>query len=259
MVEWPKVSVVFVTYNRLQTLRPTLDAFVRLTDYPRDRLELIVTDDGSPEPVQRAIRTMPFSVYSFAGEGGDLGANQNRGIAAARGDYVLHLQDDQICHGPRDYLRRAVSILQSAPNIGMLLLFHHTGTPAIREIQKIAENEVTIYANEPTRRINVVGEHAYSDRAHLKRRSFIQMIGPYKERVSMWECELDYSQRVNAQITFFVAEVYGLNVFEHVGTEFSFNTGNLKTRIGRQLDKMPFGRALVRSYQQLKQRVVRRT
>jgi hypothetical protein len=64
---------------------------------------------------------------------------------------------------------------------------------------------------------------------------------------------------VNAQTRFFVAEVYGMNVFEHIGSEYSFNTGNLKTRIGRQLDKMSFGRAVMRSYQQLKQRVIRRT
>jgi glycosyltransferase involved in cell wall biosynthesis len=130
MVEkWPTVSVVFITFDRLslRTLRPTFDAFVNLTDYPRDRLQLIVTDDGSPELIQRAIRAMPFSLYSFDGEGGDLGANQNRGIAAASGEYVLHLQDDQICDGPRDYLRRAVSIMESEPELGMLLLSLHPG------------------------------------------------------------------------------------------------------------------------------------
>jgi glycosyltransferase involved in cell wall biosynthesis len=257
MAEWPTVSVVFVTYNRLQTLRPTFDSFVRFTDYPRDRLQLIVTDDGSPEPVQGAIRAMPFGVHVFGGKGGDLGANQNRGIAAASGDYVLNLQDDLICHGPPDYLRRAVAVMENVPEIGMVLLNQHPLEPPIREVRNVLGNKVTLYANDPRRKIRMVGEHAYTDLPHLKRRAFIDAIGPYKQRVKMWESELDYSQRINAQTKYFVGDVHGLNVFEHIGAELSFNTGNLNARLGRQLDKLPFGRTLLRSYQALKQRVMR--
>jgi glycosyltransferase involved in cell wall biosynthesis len=259
MAEWPMVSVVFVTYNRLQTLRPTFDSFVRFTDYPRARLQLIVTDDGSPEPVQGAIRAMPFGVHVFGGKGGDLGANQNRGIAAASGDYVLHLQDDLICHGPPDYLRRAVMIMEGVPEIGMVVLNQYFPTAPVREVRQVLANEVTIYVNDPGRQIKAVGQHPYTDRAHLKRMAFVRHIGPYKERVPMWESELDYSQRVNAQTKYFVGDVDGLNVFEHIGAELSFNTGNLNARLGRQLDKLPFGRTLLRSYQALKQRVMRWT
>jgi hypothetical protein len=35
-------------------------------------------------------------------------------------------------------------------------------------------NEVSIDANIPNHRIKFVGEHAYTNRAHLKRRSFIE-------------------------------------------------------------------------------------
>ena len=42
---WPKISVTFVTYRRVATLRTTLESFLAVTDFPRDRLELIVCDD----------------------------------------------------------------------------------------------------------------------------------------------------------------------------------------------------------------------
>ena len=79
----PKISAVFVTYNRLETLRPTFDTFLATTDYPRDRLELVVADDSSRPEVQAEIRKMPFDVLALSERNNGIGANVNNGIRAA--------------------------------------------------------------------------------------------------------------------------------------------------------------------------------
>jgi hypothetical protein len=139
----------------------------------------------------------------------------------------------------------------------MLVLNQYAPSAPVRESRQVLQDEVTIYDNGAARQITAVGQHPYTDRAHLKSRAFIEHIGPYKERVPMWECELEYSQRINAQTKCFVADVYGMDVFEHIGAEFSFSTGNLNARIARQLNKLPFEPTVVRFYQALKRRVMR--
>jgi glycosyltransferase involved in cell wall biosynthesis len=58
------ISVVFVTYRRLDLLKRTLDSLREWCSYPS--LELILADDGSPRKIQEAMRSLPFDRYLFA-------------------------------------------------------------------------------------------------------------------------------------------------------------------------------------------------
>ncbi|MCU1237285.1 MAG: tuaH, partial [Candidatus Solibacter sp.] len=97
---FPLVSVVVVGYNRLELLRKTITSFLNTTTYPRNSLELILCDDGSPESVQDQMRLLPFDVFLMASENRGMGNNTNKGIRAAAGAYILQLQDDWECGGP---------------------------------------------------------------------------------------------------------------------------------------------------------------
>jgi Glycosyl transferase family 2 len=247
----PEISVVFITYNRMRTLRATLESFLANTDYPRQLLQLVVTDDGSPEEVQREIRTMPFDVFAFGQRRSGLGANTNRGLAAANGSYVLQLQDDWECLGPPHYLRRAVTVMEASPEIGMLILRPHPANLGIVRHMK-ANCDVRIYSNHPWRQIAMVGQHAYTDWPHLKRRAFIEAIGLYNETPRMWETELDYSRRVNGQMRFFVADVPTMDAFSHIGQELSFNTGSWRVRYAKRLERIGAGRGALETWRLLK-------
>ena len=64
----------------------------------------------------------------------------------------------------------------------------------------------------------------------------------------MWETELEFSQRVNAQTEFFIADIAGMTVFEHIGAELSFNTGPWKARLAKRIERLPLGSAILRWY-----------
>src|SRR5262249_49763442 len=121
----PRISVLFITYNRLVTLRPTLESFLANTDYLRDRLELIVCHDCSPAPVQQELRRMPFDVHCLGAKRAGLGANVNQGLRTASGDLILQMQDDWECLGPPDYLHRAAAALKAVADAGMVILNQH--------------------------------------------------------------------------------------------------------------------------------------
>ncbi len=249
----PRVSIVFITYNRLITLKPTLMAFLANTDYPRDRLELIVSDDGSPPEIQEEIRHMPFDRFCLAEKQEGLGANTNRGLRVATGDYILQLQDDWECLGPPDYLRRALRAMDLMAEIGMVILYRHPCSLPVREELPIGNDVIRIYDNKPGSRIRLVGEHAYSDWPHIKRRSFLNLIGMYKECAAMWETELDFSRRVNAQTHYFIAEVTGMDAFRHIRTDLSFNRGSARARWAKKIESLWLGKPLLSGYRTVKQ------
>ena len=100
----PVVSVVVPTRGRPGALKRCLESLAR-QDYPIDAFEIVVIDDGSPQPV-----TLPelgsgvsFTLHRQA-QGGPAAA-RNHGLEHARGEYVAFIDDD--CEASPDWLRRA--------------------------------------------------------------------------------------------------------------------------------------------------------
>lgn len=88
--EPPLVSVVVAHYRQPDELARTLAA-LRRQDHPADRLQIIVADDGSPEPPE-----VPDGVELVrqADEGFRLAAVRNLGVRRARGDVLVFLDAD---------------------------------------------------------------------------------------------------------------------------------------------------------------------
>ncbi|WP_225310270.1 glycosyltransferase family 2 protein [Microbacterium testaceum] len=88
--EPPRVSVIVTHYAQPAELARTLDALLR-QDHPRDRLEIIVADDGSPEPpvVPAGVRLVRQEDRGFRAA-----AARNLGAAAATGDVLCFLDAD---------------------------------------------------------------------------------------------------------------------------------------------------------------------
>ncbi|GAA2712773.1 glycosyltransferase [Actinoplanes palleronii] len=88
----PAVSVVVVHYRQQAELDRTLAALHRQT-HPADRTEIIVVDDGSPEPPR-----VPDGVRLLcqADEGFRVAAARNLGASAATGDVLCFLDADTV-------------------------------------------------------------------------------------------------------------------------------------------------------------------
>jgi len=99
MTDVPDVTVVIPAHNRREIMLETLQALEQQT-YPRERMEIIVIDDGSEdgtyEAVLEAAKHMVIPV--IAREQPDLGASnaRNEGIKLAHGRVLLIINDDTI-------------------------------------------------------------------------------------------------------------------------------------------------------------------
>jgi glycosyltransferase involved in cell wall biosynthesis len=239
---WPLVSILFITYKRIDLLERSMAAIRENTDYPN--LQIVISDDASPPEIQAKMRALPADVHVLPTKNRGLGANINQGMAACLGKYILMVQDDWICEGPRTYLRDAVMLMEAQPGVG-LVSFSLTLAIADRleKLEGVAERAV-LYPLDPAERDY---PFLYSDQPHLRREAINEMMGPYLEDRDMAKCEYDYERRWDAQTQYRTAmfPVYCMKVFSNQGIEQSFRETRLRNRMDRVL--MPVARR-VKSY-----------
>ena len=89
----PFCSVVIPTFNRADLLRATLDSVLRQDG---DDFEVIVVDDGSPEDLSQLADEYRTRITFLRQENAGPSAARNRGVAAARGEYVAFLDSDDV-------------------------------------------------------------------------------------------------------------------------------------------------------------------
>ncbi len=240
----PSISIVVITYNRFKTLKPTIETLLDMLDYPREKLELIIADDGSNPDIIEQIEKLPHDTFVRTNGVKGFSANANRGLGAARHDVILQIQDDWQLMESGPFLRSAVDVLLQNPDIGMLLLNQSPNNVSF-DTRYIAGHEIRVFHNRPDVLVRNVCEHAYSDWPHIKCRAFVDAIGAYNEKLPMWDNELDYSRRINAQTRYRVADIVGLTALTHIGADLSYNTGSRITRIKGVLLKIPVLRKLL--------------
>jgi GT2 family glycosyltransferase len=243
--EWPLVSVVVVTYDRLDTLVPTVESFRRVCSYPR--VEYLLCDDGSPRRVQERMRQLPFDRFLFAERNGGLGRNTNRGIAAARGQYILQLQDDWVCEGRGDFVERAVAVMDEHPELGMIR--YREPPPQVEPASTFTSargDVVRVFASGTHAR---GGEYAYSDNPHIKRRDFHEKLGTYREGVPMNVMEEEFCARVDRDEQTRIGFIEGCAPFRHIGDEHSYNPSVRKRRLKARLESSAVTRWLVRAHE----------
>lgn len=105
-------SVIVPTYGRPAALAECLAALARL-DYPPDRFEVIVVDDGSPTPVvpPPAAPDLRRRVLRTPNRGP--GAARNAGAAVAAGRWLAFTDDD--CRPARGWLAGFAACLRDRP------------------------------------------------------------------------------------------------------------------------------------------------
>ncbi|MFF5213161.1 glycosyltransferase [Streptosporangium sp. NPDC000396] len=114
----PLVSVIVPVFNKGRLVEETI-ASVRASDY--SPVEIVVVDDGSTDPETRAVLDGLSDVVKISKENGGPGSAYNAGLAAARGEFVLPLDgDDLIDPG---YLGTAVRALLSDTSLSYLTCY----------------------------------------------------------------------------------------------------------------------------------------
>ncbi|HYG77910.1 MAG TPA: glycosyltransferase family A protein [Planctomycetota bacterium] len=89
----PDVSVVIPTYNYGRYIGEAVESALRQTLPP---LEIIVVDDGSTDNTQSELRSFAGRITYHRQENSGVSAARNRGIRAARGEWIAMLDADDI-------------------------------------------------------------------------------------------------------------------------------------------------------------------
>jgi GT2 family glycosyltransferase len=110
----PTFSVVVPTCNRPRQLAACLGALAGL-DYPRERFEVVVVDDGSPVPPKEVVasfRPRLYLVFLSRPNAGP-GVARNTGALRARGEYLAFTDDD--CGPDPSWLASLADRLAASP------------------------------------------------------------------------------------------------------------------------------------------------
>lgn len=115
----PHVSVVIPTYNRKALL---LEAIASVQQQTFRDLEILVCDDGSTDGSGEAVQRLAGAdtrIRWIQGEHSGLpGTNRNRGIRAARGEWIAFQDSDDLWLP--DKLQKQFEVLRSAPEAGFV-------------------------------------------------------------------------------------------------------------------------------------------
>ena len=228
----PLVSILFITYKRIDLLERAVAAIRRNTDYPN--LQIVVSDDASPPEIQAKMRAIPADVHVLPRKNRGLGANINQGMAACRGKYILMVQDDCICVASGPYLRDAVLLMEAQPLVGMVNFSHTLAIAGKLEKLEGVDERAVLYPLNPAERDH---PFLYTDQPHLRRREVNELLGPYLEERDMAKCEKDYERRWEAQTRYRTAMFprYCMKVFRHDGDDQSFRETRLRNKMDRVL------------------------
>lgn len=104
------VSIVMPTFNRARLIGESIESALRQSLQP---YEIIVVDDGSSDGTMDVVQRFGARVTYLRQENAGKSAALNRGIAAARGDWLLVLDDDDLL--PPDALQAHAAALEASP------------------------------------------------------------------------------------------------------------------------------------------------
>ena len=116
-LEFPLVSALINTYNYGRFVEEAVES-VLSQDYPADRLEVIVADDGSTDDTAARMERFAGRLRYLRLEHRGQAAALNSAIAASHGEIVAFLDADDLWRA--DKIRRVVQAFQAHPDAGMV-------------------------------------------------------------------------------------------------------------------------------------------
>ncbi|MBU9889227.1 MAG: glycosyltransferase, partial [Candidatus Omnitrophica bacterium] len=111
----PLVSFIIVHYNGKQLIRECLDSLAAL-HYPAEKREVIVVDNGSSDDSVKYIKRDYPSVKVLKNDVNNYARANNRGIRAARGEFIALANNDLVFD--KAWLRELIKVMGTDKRIG---------------------------------------------------------------------------------------------------------------------------------------------
>lgn len=111
----PLCSIILVNFNGMKFMKQCLDSISRL-NYPRDRIEILMIDNGSVDGSLEFVKEKYPSVITIINDRNNFTRALNIGIAKSKGEYVGFLNND--VELDQNWLRELVVTLQNNQDAG---------------------------------------------------------------------------------------------------------------------------------------------
>ena len=180
----PDVSIIIPAYNRADLLRETLASCLVQT-YRNS--EVVVVDDGSEESIAQVVELvcLDFDVPSVVRyiRQPRLGGNaaRNRGLREAMGEWIQFLDSDDLLHPDKINIQR--QILFKKPDLDMVF--------GLDEYFHEYPGDMQVLWNIPTIQSDLDrflwDDPVFHTGSPLWRRSALERIGPWDERLLCWQ------------------------------------------------------------------------
>lgn len=114
---WPNVTILIVAYNEVARLRPTIERALA-SDYPADRLEILVVSDASTDGTDELVLTFgdPRVKLLRMPERRGKAAGENASGAAALGEYIVSIDASILI--PKESLKFLIRAMLD-PTVGL--------------------------------------------------------------------------------------------------------------------------------------------
>ena len=195
------LSVIFVTWNSLEVTSAALASVERFTQ--GITYEVFVIDNGTTkdDSVAEIPRRFPQVQFTANGENCGFTRANNQGIRAARGRYVLLLNNDTI--QTENALGKAVEYMDAHPEVGGLGIMHRnndaerTFQPSFYEFPKPWRETAAMFglrfgAKAPTPNVVEQDVDWVCGSFLMMRRACLEQIGPLDERYFIYDEDIDW-------------------------------------------------------------------
>jgi glycosyltransferase involved in cell wall biosynthesis len=227
----PDVSIIIPAYNRTDLLRETLASCLVQT---YQNYEVIVVDDGSEEGIAKVVELvcLDFDAASVVRciRQPHLGSNaaRNRGLREAMGELIQFLDSDDLLHPDKIKIQR--QILLQAPDVDMVY--------CLDEYFRDWPGDMQVLWNIPNSQSDLDrflwDDPVFNTGSPLWRRSALERIGPWDERMLCWQ---DWEFHIRA-LCRGIRYTHVPTVLQYVRDHDQVRSTNLASLIDREQSKI---------------------
>lgn len=187
---YPSVAVIVPAWNEGTTVHGTIQSLLSL-DYPKDRLEVIVVDDGSTDDTWQEMLKYENNpqVRIFQKENGGKHTAVNFGIDQTNADFISCLDADSFV--APDALKRMINLFQRKPDVMAVApsLIIHKPKNILQQAQRVEYNMST-YNKRMLAYLGAI--HVTPGPFSVYRKEVFQKIGKFRKAYNTEDQEIAY-------------------------------------------------------------------
>ena len=174
------VSVVIPAYNAGPYIAQAVESVLSQT-YPY--IECIVVDDGSTDDTRQRLAPYMDWIHYIWQENQERSAARNRGIEAAKGEYIAFLDADDWWHPTK--VEKQVSVLEMKPSVGLAYTWMQSVSVSEKTLDVISDQENGLLKKEDVFPKLFLGKHLTgAGSTMMVRRECVERVGAFDTKLA---------------------------------------------------------------------------